>query len=98
MLLERAEEVKKSGEGNILYPMKWRAANWIGHILCRNCLLKHVIEGNIEDRIAITGERGRRCEQELDNLKGMGGCWKLKKETLDDTLWGTRFEKATDLS
>jgi hypothetical protein len=24
--------------------------NWIGHILCRNCLLKHVIEGIIEER------------------------------------------------
>ena len=27
-----------------------RKANWIGHILCRNCLLKHVIEGKIEGR------------------------------------------------
>jgi hypothetical protein len=25
-------------------------ANWIGHILHRNCLLKHVIEGEIERR------------------------------------------------
>jgi hypothetical protein len=23
-------------------------AEWIGHILHRNCLLKHVIEGNVE--------------------------------------------------
>jgi hypothetical protein len=23
-------------------------ANWVGHILRRNCLLKHVIEGQIE--------------------------------------------------
>jgi hypothetical protein len=21
--------------------------NWIGHILCRNCILKHIIEGKI---------------------------------------------------
>jgi hypothetical protein len=25
--------------------------NWIGHILRRNCLLKHVIEGKVEGRI-----------------------------------------------
>jgi hypothetical protein len=27
-----------------------RKANWIGHILCRNCLLKHVTEGKTEGR------------------------------------------------
>jgi hypothetical protein len=28
--------------------MKRRKANWIGHILCRNWVIKHVIEGRIE--------------------------------------------------
>jgi hypothetical protein len=32
-----------------------RMANWIGHILCRNCLLKQVIEGVIEGRIEAVG-------------------------------------------
>jgi hypothetical protein len=32
----------------ILHTTKIRKANWIGHILRRNCLLKHVIEGKIE--------------------------------------------------
>jgi len=32
-------------EKNILRAMKIRKANWIGHILRRNCLLKHAIEG-----------------------------------------------------
>jgi hypothetical protein len=47
------EEVlhRAKGEGNILRAIKGRKANWIGHILHRNCLLKHVIEGNIEGRI-----------------------------------------------
>jgi hypothetical protein len=37
-------------ESNILHTIKRREANWIGHILRRNCrLLKHVIEGKIED-------------------------------------------------
>jgi hypothetical protein len=32
-------------ERNIVHTIKRRKANWIGHILRRNCLLKHVIEG-----------------------------------------------------
>jgi hypothetical protein len=35
--------------------IKRRKANWIGHVLCRNCLLKHVIEGKLEGRIEMTG-------------------------------------------
>jgi len=31
-------------ERNILYTVKRRKANWIGHILCRKCLLKHFVE------------------------------------------------------
>ena len=30
---------------NILRTIKGRKANWIGHILRRNCLLEHVTEG-----------------------------------------------------
>jgi hypothetical protein len=32
---------------NILHEISKRKANWIGHILCRNCLLRQVIEGKI---------------------------------------------------
>jgi hypothetical protein len=35
-------------ERNILYTVKSRKADWIGHILRRNCLLKHVIEGKMK--------------------------------------------------
>jgi hypothetical protein len=35
-------------ERNILQTVNRRKANWIGHILRRNCLLKHVLVGNIE--------------------------------------------------
>jgi hypothetical protein len=39
-------------EWNILLDtIKRRKANWIGHILRRNCLLKHVIEGKREGRL-----------------------------------------------
>ena len=35
-------------QGNILHEIsKWKA-NWIGHILRRNCLLEQVIEGKIK--------------------------------------------------
>jgi hypothetical protein len=34
----------------ILHTIKIRNANWIDHTLRRNCLPKHVIEGNIEGR------------------------------------------------
>jgi hypothetical protein len=49
----RNEEVlhRVKEEGNILHTIKRRRADWIGHILRRNCLLKHVIEGKLEGRI-----------------------------------------------
>jgi hypothetical protein len=37
-------------ERNIVHTIKRRKANWIGHIVRRNCLLKHVIEGKLEGR------------------------------------------------
>jgi hypothetical protein len=53
---------------NILHEIgKWKA-NWIGHILCINCLLKQVIEGKIKGGIEVTGRRGRRHRKLLDDL------------------------------
>jgi hypothetical protein len=78
-------------ERNILHAIKRRKAKWIGHILCRSCLLKHVIEGKLERRIEMTGRRGRRRKQLLDDLKENRRYWKLKEEALYHTLWRTRF-------
>jgi hypothetical protein len=39
---------------NILHEISKREANWIGHILRRNCILRQVIEGKIEG-IEVTG-------------------------------------------
>jgi hypothetical protein len=49
----RNEEVlhRVKEERNILHTIKRRKASWIGHILHRNCLLKCIIEGEIEGRI-----------------------------------------------
>jgi hypothetical protein len=65
-------------ERNIVHTIKGRKANWIGHILCRNCLLKHVIEGKVEGRIEMTKRRGRRRKKLLDDLKEKRRYWKLK--------------------
>jgi hypothetical protein len=59
--------------------------------LCRNCLLKHIIEGKIEGRIEVTVRQGRRCKQLLDVLKEKRGYWKLKEEALDSSVWRTHF-------
>jgi hypothetical protein len=45
----------------------------------------------------VTGIRGRRCKELLDDLKERRGYRKLKGEALYRTLWGTRLE-AMDLS
>jgi hypothetical protein len=39
---------------NILHEISEWQANWIGHIVCRNCLLQQIIEGKIK-RIEVTG-------------------------------------------
>jgi hypothetical protein len=46
-------------ERNILHTIKRRKANWIVHILHRNSLLKHIIEGKMEGRIEVMGKRER---------------------------------------
>jgi len=51
-----------------IYTAKRRKANWIGKILCRNCLLKNLIEGKTE-RVYVRGRRGRRRKQLLDDVK-----------------------------
>ena len=68
-----------------------RKANWIGHILRRNCLLKQVIEGKIKGEMEVTRRRGRRRKKLLDDLKDRGGYCNLKEEALDRTMWRNRF-------
>ena len=42
-LLHRVKE-----ERNIIHTVERRKANWIGHILRRKCILKHVIKGKLK--------------------------------------------------
>ena len=78
-------------DSNILHTIKRRKAKCIGHTLRRNCLLKHIIEGKIEEGIEVTGRQGRRRKQLLNDLKGKRGYRKFKEKALDRTLWRTRF-------
>ena len=67
----RNEEVlhRVNEQRNILHTVIRIVANWIGHILRRNCILKHVIEGKIEEGVKETERRGRRCKQLPDEFK-----------------------------
>jgi hypothetical protein len=89
----RNEEVllRVKEQRNILHEISKRKANWIGHILRRNCLLQRVTGGEIKGRIGVTGRRGRRRRKLLDNLKERGGCSHLKQEPLDRIGWRTGF-------
>ena len=75
---------------NILHEIRKRKANWIGHILRRNCLLKQVIQGKIKGQIEVTRRRGRRRKKLLDDLKDRRGYCQLKEEALDRTMWRNR--------
>jgi len=46
-----------------------RSCNWFGHMLRRNCLLRYVVEGKIEGRMDVTGRRGGRRKQLLNDLR-----------------------------
>ena len=91
----RNEEVllRVKQQRNILHEISKRKANWIGHILCRNCLLQRVIEGKIKGGIEAPGRRGRRRRKLLDNLKERRGYSHLKEEALDRTMWRARFRR-----
>ena len=52
-----------------IQPMKRRKASWIGHILFKNSLIKHAVEGKIEGRIEVMGRQGRRYKKILDDIK-----------------------------
>jgi hypothetical protein len=76
---------------NILHNISKRKANWIGHILRRNCLLQRVIEGKIKGIIEVTRRRGRRRRELMDDLKERRGYSHLKEVALDRTTWRARF-------
>ena len=85
-----------SSEGGEKYHTcnKKSKVNWIGHILRRNCLLKHVIAGKIEGGIEVTERRGGRRKQLLNGLQKNIKYWKLKEAALDRIVWRNRFGRS----
>jgi hypothetical protein len=81
VVLHRVKEKR-----NILHTIKRRKANWICHVLHRNCLLKHLTEGKIEGNIERTQRRGRRRGELLSDVSETRGYWKFKEEALEHTL------------
>jgi hypothetical protein len=74
--------------------MRRKKANWIGHILRRNCLLKHVIEGKVKGKIEVKERRWRGRKQLHDDIKENRRYRKLTEETLYHTVWKTRFGRS----
>ena len=85
------ELLRVNEQRNILHETRKRKANWIGHILRRNCLLKQVIEGKIKEEMEVIRRRGRRRRKLLDDLKDRRGYSHLKEEALDLTMGRNRF-------
>ena len=99
-IILRNEEVllRVNEQRNILHEIRKRKANWIGHILRRNCLLQQVIEGKVKGLIEVTRRRGRRRKKLLDDLKDRRGYCQLKEEALEALCGGIILEEALDLS
>ena len=89
----RNEEVllRVNEQRNILLEIRKRKADWIGHILRRNCLLQRAIERKIKGQVEVTRRQGRRRKKLLDDVKNRSGYCQLKEEALDRTMWRNRF-------
>jgi hypothetical protein len=83
--------LRVSEQRNVLHEIRKRKANWIGHILHRNCFLKQVIEGKIKGQIEVTRRGGRRRKKLLDDLGDRRGYSHLKKEALARIKWRNHF-------
>jgi hypothetical protein len=56
-----------------IHTIKRRKANLIGHIFCKNCLLKHITEVKIEGEVEVMGRKE----------KDVSSCWKtLRNERI----------------
>jgi hypothetical protein len=78
---------------NILHEIQKRKTNLIGHILHRNCLLKHVIKGKVRGEMELKRRLGRRCKKLLYDLRDRREYSHLKEEALDCTMCRNRFGK-----
>jgi len=60
------EVLKRIGEKRqVIRDIKKRKANWLGHVMRRDCLLRDAIEGTVEGK----RKRGRRRYQLMDDVR-----------------------------
>jgi hypothetical protein len=62
-----------------------------------NCLIRNVIDGSKEERLEVTGRRGRRGKHLVNGIKKRRRYWKLKAEALDRAVWTTGFGRGFGL-
>ena len=96
--MKKTDRVRNEGasrrakeERNILLTVKGRKANCIGDSLCKNWLIKHIVEWSIEEKIEVRGRRGRRRKKLPDEFAEKRWYWNLKAEAVDLTVWRSRF-------
>ena len=80
--VKNEDVLPKVNEWSVLYTIKIRQVNRIGHSLHKKCFLKYFVEGKMGTRIEVTRRRERIHQQLLDDLKETRGCWKLREQVL----------------
>ena len=73
-------------KGTLLHNTLRRKANWIGHILRRNCLLHDAIEWQMAEVKGV-----ERKTQLLDDLRNRRRYWELNEEAEDRKRWKRQF-------
>jgi hypothetical protein len=75
-------------------PIKWRKVKCVGHILRRNCLLKHIVKGKTDSK----GRGERRRKLLLNDLNEKRRYGNFKEETLNCHWEKFSFEEFMDIS
>jgi predicted metal-dependent hydrolase len=78
------------------HKIKRRKTKWVGHILRRNCLLKHVTGGNIEgvkEEMKKTREEMKAAKDDVKKARSLN----LEDEALDRNNWKTSSGETMDL-
>ena len=64
--------LKRIGQNKILLNILHRKANWIGHILRRNCLLLDAIEGQMMKMLGVEGEEEKHSSLIWETEENIG--------------------------
>jgi hypothetical protein len=71
----------------MLHRVNRKKADWIGHILSGNHLLKDVIEGKIKGRIQVTERRGIRRKQLMNERVLQIERGSTRSHSVENSLW-----------